>query len=403
MLLFLGCIALASGQNPNIKAGDKTPDLVITDYIHNVPKDKNFSKKFKIVEFWATWCGPCIAAIPHINQLQNKYKDNPNLVFISISDESPEKIKKTIAKIDFQTIVVSDQSKQSHKNLIMDDKNNYGIPATILIDDQNVIQWIGDPSRLNSELIDAFLNRQIKHGTASATNKTTGTDETANARISCGDFLKIYRSEDIKLAMILNEKGTNPNFTTCASYWDLENRKIVLFDRDIKSILAILKGVVKYRIEVADEIAHLSYNFMYKNENAGGDKVEGPKEVEAYFLNNLRLKETSTSVEKEVYLLKVKDPAKLKENENKKGGAGRFGSSKEFLTITNQSLGRIANDLYTDFKIIVIDDTNLEGKYDFLLKIGSLDVLINELEAYGLTLVKSIRSIPVFKYEQLAQ
>ena len=47
--------------------GDKAPKINITDYVLNVPKDKNLENKYIILEFWATWCAPCLNAVPHIN------------------------------------------------------------------------------------------------------------------------------------------------------------------------------------------------------------------------------------------------------------------------------------------------------------------------------------------------
>jgi len=84
-----------------LKVGDKAPKINLTDIILNAPKDKNIQNKFIVLEFWATWCAPCLSAVPHLNKLQDKYKSKKNLLFISLTDEKPEKIKRTLQRIEF--------------------------------------------------------------------------------------------------------------------------------------------------------------------------------------------------------------------------------------------------------------------------------------------------------------
>ena len=63
--------------------GGKIDDLVFTDYISNVKEGQNFDDKFKVLEFWATWCRACLEAIPHLNELASEFENNPNLVFLA--------------------------------------------------------------------------------------------------------------------------------------------------------------------------------------------------------------------------------------------------------------------------------------------------------------------------------
>lgn len=92
--------------NPII--GKKIDKLVVTDFINNIPIDTNFDKKYKVLEFWASWCAPCIAAVPHLNKLHSQLKNETKLVFISMTDESPITSKNILNKLKFSTIVVSD-------------------------------------------------------------------------------------------------------------------------------------------------------------------------------------------------------------------------------------------------------------------------------------------------------
>ncbi|HUR10162.1 MAG TPA: thioredoxin domain-containing protein [Flavitalea sp.] len=54
----------------------KIDTIHISNYLRNEPAQRNFTGKFKVLEFWATWCRPCLRAVPHLNKLQAKFKDS---------------------------------------------------------------------------------------------------------------------------------------------------------------------------------------------------------------------------------------------------------------------------------------------------------------------------------------
>src|SRR5438874_8666260 len=66
----------------------KAPELFVEKWLSKEPDRKG---KFVLVDFWATWCGPCRKAIPELNALHKKFGDK--LVVIGISDEPEAKVK----------------------------------------------------------------------------------------------------------------------------------------------------------------------------------------------------------------------------------------------------------------------------------------------------------------------
>jgi len=158
LLLFVFLVSSQTFSQLKLKVGDKAPKLNITDYLQNVPKDKNLDKKYVLLEFWATWCATCLEEVPNLNQLQEIFKDKTDLVFVSITDESPEKTKNTLQRVKFNSIVVSDQTKQAFNDFVVDKKGASTLPKTFLIDDKGILRWIGEPYLLNDVVITKFLS-----------------------------------------------------------------------------------------------------------------------------------------------------------------------------------------------------------------------------------------------------
>lgn len=150
-----------------LKIGSKAPNLDIEHWFSDgngkFSEVENFENgKVYVVEFWATWCGPCIASMPHLSELQTKYYDK-GVQIISISDEDQETVEEfldktvrgeedqTYAELTGKYCLTADPDESSHDDY-MKAANQNGIPSAFIVGKDGKIEWIGHPMAMDEPL-----------------------------------------------------------------------------------------------------------------------------------------------------------------------------------------------------------------------------------------------------------
>jgi cytochrome c biogenesis protein CcmG, thiol:disulfide interchange protein DsbE len=157
-LLLLSCLFVinAFSQEKKIWAksiiNQKAPKLVVEKWLSDKPDTKG---KFVLIDFWATWCGPCKRAIPELNQFRTEFAND--LIVIGISDESKEEVSKLLnPKIEYYSAI--DMQRKMYDSLEVK-----GIPHCILIDPNGIVRWEGYPiltgHELTSEVIKGIIEK----------------------------------------------------------------------------------------------------------------------------------------------------------------------------------------------------------------------------------------------------
>ncbi len=104
-----------------------------------------------VLEFWATWCGPCVAAIPHLNELVAELSGE-SVVFLSITDESPDVVEGFLAGHPIDGWVGLDGDGSS-----FDAYGIHGVPVTVVIDGDGVVVAVTHPASLTAGIIREHL------------------------------------------------------------------------------------------------------------------------------------------------------------------------------------------------------------------------------------------------------
>lgn len=175
----LGPVSQTSAAD-TLTIGSVAPELDIEHWVQNgngrfKPVTKFAKDKVYVVEFWATWCGPCVASMPHLADLQKKFASGVQIV--SISNEDLETVEKFLdrpvsakkkksdvkeeedTKADEQTYrdltstycLTTDPDSSCHK-AYMEAANQNGIPCAFIVGKDQKIEWIGHPMSMDETL-----------------------------------------------------------------------------------------------------------------------------------------------------------------------------------------------------------------------------------------------------------
>lgn len=158
----------AQDEHPvSLNIGDPAPQLSVYVWIKGEPVQQYEKGHVYVVEFWATWCAPCKAAMPHLSAIAREYKDKVTVIGIDHNEMPMKSIEERDKKV--KNFVDSMGNRMDYHVAIEDSINtvvdwlknsgeyNKGIPKTFVVNGEGKLAWIGHPAKL-PEVLAKILN-----------------------------------------------------------------------------------------------------------------------------------------------------------------------------------------------------------------------------------------------------
>lgn len=211
----MGTIGMAFADG-TLSVGDKAPEFKVAKFVKG-NKLAGFDKgKTYVVEFWATWCGPCKKSIPHITELASKYKGKVDFYGVSVWEE--KKDNKDTAYFKTVTDFVKGMGDKMSYNIAVDGPDDFmsntwmkasksrGIPTAFIIKDQRVA-WIGHPMEMEETLADVVAGKYniddaAKHAAAEASESNDMEEmfKPIQEAMEANDYPKVVEAVDAVIA-----------------------------------------------------------------------------------------------------------------------------------------------------------------------------------------------------------
>jgi thiol-disulfide isomerase/thioredoxin len=159
----LAALCLPHGRaadEPKLGVGDASPKLEVKEFVKGEPVKGLAKGQIYVVEFWATWCGPCRATIPHLTKLQKQYKDKVVFIGVSVWERDQGKVKPFVdemgEKMDYRVALDEVGKGKGNDGKMatnwMTAAGQQGIPTAFVVNGDGKIAWIGHPAEMDKPL-----------------------------------------------------------------------------------------------------------------------------------------------------------------------------------------------------------------------------------------------------------
>lgn len=362
------CLFSAALHASDIHVGAPPPPLSL-DRVLQAPQGTEVSwpalrGKVVVLEFWATWCGPCVAEIPHLNQLADDFAGK--VQFISVDDEADGVVKKFLVSHPMHTWIGLDAVGTTFKSFNVESR-----PKTIVIDATGQIAKIGAPQDVTPALLSMVLKSTIPpkaEASLSAASKALSVPSAFTASlVPSVSEESILMASDNGIVQTRNAKATD--------------------------LLGLVYGTTAPQMILKASLPKQEFDLKVV---APGVKEDTLLKISADIVAaSLHIHPHWEDMKRPVYILVADSTAtgKLPISTNTHGGYMILQNGK--LEDVKVSMASISAQLGVILGVPVLNETNLDGRYDISLSLPTttIDTISEQLLQLGLHLQETRRTV----------
>ncbi|SDF46827.1 soil-associated protein, TIGR03435 family [Mucilaginibacter pineti] len=382
----LSLLLLISCAYAQVKNHEVVPDINFTTVLNAPVKATTLSQlkgKIILIEFWATWCGACLEAMPHLKQLQQKYPDR--LQVITVTEETAKRTGQYLASRPSNLWFAVDTGGSIAKIF-----PHQLITHSVLISSEGKLIANTNPESITDLLIDSIVNKKEIHVSEKKDFQISSEDELINTVFPATETLK--KRFDMQ-PEIKGARGLSTAYLTDSTW---HGKRITAINCNIVALYRVAYGNFPYR-RVIDSSHTQENSPRYCLDIIVENKTELLPTMQNELLKRFDVQARIENQLKDVYVLKVTDPVKFKGIPVNRSGIrtymGRHGEiDQQGLTMTD-----FANYLENNGtgRLLVVDETHVDKKFDikFSFQPENPQSLTDILTAMGLRLNKEKRKV----------
>ncbi len=228
--LVIICILIATYSSGQIK---------VSEFLQESKIASSESNKLFFVDFWATWCGPCITAKEHLGVLQKQFPND--LYIVSLTKENPLIVERFLKKKPSGLAVAIDYYGETFR-----DYNVKVLPEGVLFNAKGKVLWQGGAPDLKKEIVSRFLRQQT-------------------AKASVASFFSVIAIEEERIAEYIPTEALEikPLTQNIETLEVVDNDNYLKLTGSLKSIVGYLARIYKNQI-VLDESLDTNYEVYFK-------------------------------------------------------------------------------------------------------------------------------------------